>query len=492
VVPLTIGIFLAAMDTTIVLSSYATIGSDMNQLQNTSWIATGYMLTSTSFQALYGKLSDIFGRKSCLLFAYTVFAIGCLLCGISRNLTELVASRALAGAGGGGMTTIVSIIVSDLVPLRSRGTWQGMLNIIYATGAATGAPLGGILTDSIGWRWAFLIQVPASVLAIICVAVLLRLPKTDKSHFKEKLKRVDFSGAITLVLFIFFLLLGLDRGGNVAWSDKWTLITLGVFVVSFVLFCWIEHIATEPFAPHRVIANPALFACLASNFFEFFAVTSVLFQVSLYFQAVRGATAAQAGMFLLPSIFAGVLGSLGGGLVMQASGRYYWLTLSSFIALTGGMIVLAMFTGTVSHSMVGLSVALITLSLGNGSGVTTTLIALIANAGKADQALATAASYLFRSLGQVCGLAVSSTVTQGILRGTLREKLASSGLDVDAIVSRVRESLAYLDELDAHTRSIVRSSYEDALSKTFWFLAIAATATIVTSAYIREKPLEAR
>ena len=124
------------------VSSYAAIGNDLHELNRTSWIATAYMLTTTSFQPLYGKLSDIFGRRACLLFAYTIFGLGCLGCGLSTSLGQLVSARAFSGIGGGGMTTVVSILVSDLVPLRSRGSWQGVLNIVFASGAATGAPLG--------------------------------------------------------------------------------------------------------------------------------------------------------------------------------------------------------------------------------------------------------------------------------------------------------------------------------------------------------------
>lgn len=147
-----IGVLLIAADQTIVVSSYGRIGTDLNALNNTSWIATAYFLTLTSFQPLYGKLSDVFGRKPCLLFAYSVFGLSCLLCGLARNLVEIVAARAFAGIGGGGMTTVVSILFSDIIPLRERGTWQGYINIVYATGFALGGPLGGVLSDSIGWR----------------------------------------------------------------------------------------------------------------------------------------------------------------------------------------------------------------------------------------------------------------------------------------------------------------------------------------------------
>lgn len=124
------------------MASYGQIGSDLKALNLTSWIATSYFLTLTSFQPLYGKLSDIFGRKQCLLFAYAIFGLGNLFCGVARNINELIAARVFQGIGGGGMTTVVSILMSDIVPLRDRGVWQGIINIIYATGSGTGAPLG--------------------------------------------------------------------------------------------------------------------------------------------------------------------------------------------------------------------------------------------------------------------------------------------------------------------------------------------------------------
>lgn len=144
---------MGAMDQMLTVASYAKIGSDLNALNSTSWIATAYFLTLTSFQPLYGKLSDIFGRKECLLFAYTIFGIGCLGCGLAQTMGQLCVARGIAGIGGGGMNSVVSILISDIVPLRDRGLWQGYINVIFASGTSTGAPLGGILADSIGWRW---------------------------------------------------------------------------------------------------------------------------------------------------------------------------------------------------------------------------------------------------------------------------------------------------------------------------------------------------
>lgn len=286
---LSIGVFLAAADQTIIVSSYGRIGSDLHALDRTGWIATAYFLTLTSFQPLYGKLSDIFSRKSCLLFAYIVFGLGCLGCGLAANINQLVVARAVAGIGGGGMTTVVSILLSDVIPLKERGTWQGYINIIYASGAGIGAPLGGLFADGVGWRWSFLCQAPLCLLAFAAVAVFVKLPaKEEVDHvtevvgvdgetegkgqkaWKKKLKRIDFLGAAVLVAAVFALLLGLDRGSNVAWRTASCLVPLCVSFPLFALFLYIEwRVAAEPFAPGHIILERTLFACYLCNFFSF-------------------------------------------------------------------------------------------------------------------------------------------------------------------------------------------------------------------------------
>lgn len=213
--------FLSAADQTLVVSTYGTIGTELHALNSTSWIATAYFITLTAFQPLYGKISDIFGRKSCLLFAYTIFGIGSLFCGLARNIEELIAARAFAGLGGAGMATITSILMSDVISLRDRGTWQGYLNIIFAAGSAAGAPIGGLLADTIGWRWAFMAQGPMCLAAVIAVALVLHMPKTDHSHWVQKLLKIDFLGAIVLLVAVTGVLVGLDRGSNESWHSMY-------------------------------------------------------------------------------------------------------------------------------------------------------------------------------------------------------------------------------------------------------------------------------
>ncbi|KAI5202499.1 hypothetical protein AUEXF2481DRAFT_8843 [Aureobasidium subglaciale EXF-2481] len=486
---LTIGVLLSAADQTIIVSSYGKIGSELKALNNVSWIATAYFLTLTSFQPLYGKMSDIFGRKSCLLFAYAIFGIGCLFCGLAQNMNQLIAARAFAGIGGGGMTTVVSILMSDAVPLRERGKWQGYVNIIYATGAGTGAPLGGILADSIGWRWAFLGQVPLCVLAFVVVSLVLKLPKREQTDWKVKLRRIDFVGAAILIGAVFTLLLALDRGSNVSWKANITIISISLSIPLFILFILVEmKVAAEPFAPGHIIFNRSLFACYLCNFFSFSGWLAALFYIPLYFQAVDGLTATQAGVRLIPGIIAGVSGSLFGGFYMQRTGKFYYLTVIAYTCLVIGMAFVFLFSGFVANSTLGMIIGMCICGFSNGIGVTSTLIGLIANASREDQAVATACSYLFRSLGSVFGVSVSATLANQALRDHLASAL-SSGDAAAEITERVRESLAYINTLEPSVRALVRGCYAQSTRAAF-SLEIGLVAGAALSAwFIREKAL---
>ncbi|EOD52584.1 putative mfs multidrug transporter protein [Neofusicoccum parvum UCRNP2] len=484
-----VGIFLAAADQTIIVSSYGRIGSDLGALNNTSWIATAYFLTLTSFQPLYGKLSDIFGRKSCLLFAYSIFGIGCLACGLARNMNELIAARAFAGIGGGGMTTVVSIMMSDIVTLRERGKWQGYINIVFATGAGTGAPLGGILADQVGWRWVFLFQPPLCVVAIVAVSFILKLPKRDHSHWKEKLKRIDFLGAIVLIAAVFMLLMGLDRGSNVSWNDRLTIISLAVSVPLFLIFIFVEvKIASEPFAPGHIIFERSLVACYFCNFFSFSGYMAALFYLPLYFQVVDGASATQAGVRLIPGIVAGVTGSLFGGFYMQWTGRYYWITVAAYAGLVAGAGVILASAGVVVDSTLGIVLGLVVCGFSNGIGVTTSLIGLISNASHADQAVATACSYLFRSLGSVFGVSVAATLVNQELRARLAAALGS-GEEARLIAERVRQSIEYIGSLAPDVARVVRRCYAESTRAAFGLEVALVAGAAVSAWFVRERRL---
>ncbi|PVI03376.1 MFS general substrate transporter [Periconia macrospinosa] len=484
-----IGVFLAAADQTLVVTTYGTIGTELHALNKTSWIATSYFLTLAACQPLYGKLSDIFGRKACLLFAYTVFGLGSTLCGLARNMGELIAARAFAGIGGSGMTVCTSILLSDIVGLRERGTWQGYVNVVYALGSATGAPLGGFLADSIGWRWAFVAQGPICIIAISAVSLALHLPKaTAASHWKEKLAKIDFLGAIVLMIAVFGLLVGLDRGSNVSWSNPYAIAGLCCTPL-FGVFLLVEgYVASHPFAPFRIIMNRSLFACYLCNFFSMAGALAMLFYLPLYWQVVGDLTASQAGLYLVPSIFCGVTGSLLGGFYMKSTGKYYWITIFAYSNLLVGHLIVLLFAGVITESIPVMVAGACIGGLSNGMGITTTLIGLISNAKHADQAVATACSYLFRSLGSVFGVSMAATAFNQMLRKSLKEALDGDA-NAEDIAERVRQSLKYYRSLEPALKEVVRECYSKstraALSVTLGLLVGSA----FFAWFIREKKL---
>ncbi|KAG6918614.1 hypothetical protein DXG01_013025 [Tephrocybe rancida] len=268
---------------------------------------------------LYGKMSNIFGRKQCLIFAYSVFALGSLCCGIAQNLQQLIAGRALAGIGGGGMSTV------------------------------------------------FLIQVPATLIAIASASLALNVPSQESTDLKAKLKRVDFAGSAALILCIFSLLVGLDRGGNGSWFDPLTIYVLVAFAVLFTVFAVVEeHVAIEPFAPRHIICGPSLIASYLVNFFSVAAGTTTMFHAPLYFQAVRELKASEAGVLLIPSILSGVAGSLVAGLLMQNTGKYYFITIVAYAITVFGAITTLLMTGVMEQSNWGVSLGIAVYGLGNG------------------------------------------------------------------------------------------------------------------------------
>ncbi|KAH6687168.1 multidrug resistance protein fnx1 [Plectosphaerella plurivora] len=473
-----IGIFLCAVDQLLTVATYAKIGSELKALNNTSWLATSYFITLTCFQPLYGKLSDIFGRKECLLFAYSIFAIGCLGCGLAPTFAHLCAARAVAGIGGGGMNALVSILMSDIVPLRDRGVWQGYINIIFAAGTSAGAPLGGLLADSVGWRWSFLGQVPICALAFAAVYFVLEVPRVDHSHWKEKVAKIDFLGAFLLVIAVIFLLAGLDAGSNKGWGNLWAIVPLALTPVLFSAFVFVEmRIASHPFAPGHIIFNRALFPAYMANFFATGGQFITIFVPPLFFQVVQGASATRSGGLLVPPMLGAVLASLGGGLLIRRTGRYYRLTVAAF-----SLLLLSVVPLTLSFSKgwtAGVVAGIVLGAIGAGGGITTTLIALLANAATEDVAVTVACSYLFRSLGSSIGASMGTAVLQQVLRTQLSARL---GDDAGNIEERVRESVDFIRELPPAVAYQVRESYRlatmSAMIPTTAFLVFGLLATL--------------
>ena len=452
-----------ALDSTIIATLSAPISTSFDSLSLLSWLASAYFIANAALQPLSGKLTDIFGRKNGLLFSNLFFAVGNLICGLAKTESVMIIGRVVAGMGGGGLTAISTFVASDLIPLRRRGLWQGYGNISFGVGSALGGVFGGWINDTIGWRWAFFIQVPLTVLSgiIVALTVNISIKETDESRWK----RIDFLGATTLILTLVTLLLGLNSGGNtVPWTHPLVLTTLPLSALLFVLFIFIESgYATEPIIPVKLLLDRTILSACLTNLLVTMATFGLLFYGPIYFQ-VRGMSPTQAGVRLIPQSVGVSVGSVGTGIIMRRTGRYYTLNVCVQAGFVLSLALVSTFTlNTPSWPPF---IYFFLTGLGYAGMLTITLLALIAAVDHKHQAVITSASYAFRSIGSVVGIAISSSVFQNILKSHLWARFGDRK-DAAGIISRIRDSLDEISYLPPEWKQGVMDAYMDALRAVF-------------------------
>ncbi|KAK9459698.1 major facilitator superfamily domain-containing protein [Lipomyces oligophaga] len=491
-VSLYIGVFLSALDGTVVATLLAHISSEFHEFRSVSWIATAYLITVAACQPLYGKLSDILGRKKLLIFSNVMFAIGCAFCGIANNLWFLVAGRIIAGVGGAGLTSLSSITLNDLVPLRQRSLLQGIGSVLYNAGASLGGVFGGFITEAIGWRWAFLLQVPFVILSAIAIHFNLKskpspVESDSASETADKLSRIDFAGSITLVLSLVLYLFGLSIGGNyVAWTSWSVFFTFFFGSILLAAFIYIElYIAREPVIPIQLLSDRSVFGASFTNWLIMMVNYAQLFYVPIYFIAIRGISPTQAGSNMIPNFLGSALGAIISGTVMRTTGRYWWMTMSSAVILTIGSILINTYSLTtpkwalISWIMLG--------GLGFGGLLNCTLIAMVASVPVEMQAVVTAIQYGFRGTGSTVGVAVASAIFQNVLGKRLDFYI--TGPDKEDIISRVTDSIEEISLIPAEYKDDVVQSFLDAFHGVFYFAIFLSALVIVTCGMMREHVL---
>ncbi|KZP24647.1 vacuolar amino acid permease [Athelia psychrophila] len=486
-------VFLGALDGTIVATLMTPIGSYFNRVNQSSYIGTSYLLSVCCFTPLYGKcrLSDILGRKGAMLLALSLFGAGTILCGLADSMETLLFARALAGMGGGGVMTVSSVAVTDLIPLKQRGLYQGMANILFGLGAGLGGPLGGWINDTWGWRAAFLLQTPILIFSFILVAVKvnIRLPaEIEDQPISDRLKRIDFLGSLTLVGTVGCLLLGfsLKSTEELAWSHP---VIWGLFVASACsgcLFLLVEaRWAPFPVMPLHLITQRTPLAVSLGNLFGSMAAFSTIYNVPLYFSAVRMTSSSSAGMHLLPHSVAISTGSLFAGWMMRRTGKLYTLTLVSSLMAVMASILLIFWNA--DSAPIHLWIDIVPQGFGMASFITTTLIAMIAGVAREDMAVATGVTYLFRTTGQVLGVSLSGTVLQAVLQKKLQERITGPG--AAQIIESIRHSTEVVRTLEPHLKQAAIASYADALRVVFICQAACNVLALLASIPIQENPL---
>lgn len=486
-----IPVFLGALDGTIVATLMTPIGNYFNKSNQASYIGTSYLLSVCCFTPLYGRLSDILGRRGAMLLGLTLFGAGTICCGIAPSMEALIAARAVAGMGGGGIMIVASVTLSDLIPLKQRGLYQGLSNIMFGLGSGIGGPLGGWMNDTFGWRSAFLFQIPILVFSFVLVTLKVSVPisqEVKNQSLYSKMRRMDFLGSATLAITIGCLLLGFSIKSSefLPWSHP---LIYGLFITSAVfaiIFGAVEaRWSPYPVMPLYLVTQRTPLAVCLANLFGSMAAFITIYNVPLYFSAVRLSSSTDTGLHLLPHSIALSSGSVFAGWVMRRTGKLYTLTLVSAALAVYSSIQIAMWNE--NSSQWHLWVDIVPQGFGMASLITTTLIAVIACVAKTDVAVATGITYLFRTTGQVLGVSLGGTLLQNILLSKLRQRI--HGPNAEELISRIRHSTDVVKSLDPMLRRSVVESYADALRVVFICQLVLNILALLCCTAIQENPL---
>jgi EmrB/QacA subfamily drug resistance transporter len=425
---LMLGMLLAALDQTIVSSAMRTIADQLHGQTLQAWATTAYLITSTIATPLYGKLSDIYGRKPMYLAAITIFLVGSVLSGISTSMYELAGFRALQGVGAGGLMSLAFAIVGDMIPARERGKYQGYFLAVFGLSSVAGPVVGGFfaglptLLGVDGWRWVFLVNIPIGVIALIVVTRVLNLPHRRVDQ------KVDYWGAVTLCLGVVPLLIVAEQGQEWGWGSAGSLALFAVAAVGIVSFIFVElRMGEAALLPMRLFRNTVFSLANVLNFIVGMGMFGGLAALPLYLQIVKGETPTNAGLLTLPLMVGITASSLSSGQVIARTGRYKVLPIIGTAAMASALFLFSGLNPDTSLVYAGFVMALMGVGLGL---CMQTLVLAIQNVAKPqDMGVATASATFFRGIGGTAGTAISLSILFGVVGERITSAFATARTD---------------------------------------------------------------
>ena len=329
---LMVAMLLASLDQTIFSTALPTIVGELNGVEHMLWVTTAYILASTIVMPVYGKLGDLVGRKWLFVAAISIFLVGSVMGGLADSMGTLIAARGVQGLGGGGLMILAMAIIADVVPARERGKYNGIMGAVFAVSSVAGPLLGGYFTDGPGWRWAFWMNIPLGILAIISAIFFLKLPKRD---FVKP--RIDFVGMIVLAIAVTSLVLFTTWGGSTYdWNSPIIIGLIAATVVFGALFVWVESRAAEPVIPLKLFKNRNFNLTTAAGLITGVAMFGALAYMPTYLQMVTGVGAAQAGLLMIPMMGALLISSVGSGQIVSHTGKYKLIPIIGMFVTAAG------------------------------------------------------------------------------------------------------------------------------------------------------------
>ncbi|MBK3497220.1 MFS transporter [Viridibacillus sp. YIM B01967] len=426
---LLLAIFMSAIDNTIVATAMGTIVSQLGGMDKFVWVTSAYMVTTMAGMPIFGKLSDMYGRKRFFIFGLTVFVIGSALCGFAQTIEQLSIYRAIQGIGAGALMPIAFTIVFDIFPPQKRGKMTGLLGAVFGIASVVGPLLGAYITDNVGWEWVFYINLPIGIVSFL---LIMKNYKESPVHTKQK---IDWWGAATLVIAVISLMFALELGGKQYDWNSAPIISLFVsFAVFFIVFFFVELKAEEPILPfflfkRRLFASSQMLAFLYGGTFIILTV-----YIPIYVQAVYGASATNAGLILMPMMLGSVAGSACGGIFLTKI-SYRNLMIISVISYFAGMFLLSTLTPDTARILLTLYMILV----GFGMGFSFSLLPTASqhNLDARYRGTANSTNSFLRTLGMTMGITIFGTIQNNVFTRKLTEGFKSMGESANSAMFNV-------------------------------------------------------
>lgn len=412
-----LGMLLSALDQTIVGTALPRIVANLGGLEHYAWVATSYLLASTVSIPLYGKLSDIYGRRFFFIGGMVIFLVGSALSGTSQDMTQLIIYRGVQGLGAGALMPLAIAIIGDIFPPAERGKWTGLITAVFGLATIIGPIIGGAITDNWGWRWVFYVNMPIGAIAIVTAGIVM--PRT----LRRKQHSIDYTGAAALVAFAVPLLLGFSWAGTqYAWNSWQVILMFAISAVMLGVFLLIELRASEPIINPRLFKNSIFLVSTIAMFMVAAGMFGAILYLPLFVQAVTGNSATNSGIILTPMMLGFMFSSIVGGQLLSRTGRYKILAIVGFIVASLGMFLLSRMTATTGNGQISLNMVV----TGLGLGVMMSLFTIIVQNAFPFRQLGevTAGLTFFRSIGSTIGVAVMGTIMTNSFQSTLQSNLS--------------------------------------------------------------------
>ncbi|WP_440708902.1 MDR family MFS transporter [Herbiconiux sp. YIM B11900] len=480
---LMVAMLLASLDQTIFSTALPTIVGQLNGVEHMLWVTTAYILASTIVMPVYGKLGDLVGRKWLFVGAISIFLVGSVMGGLADSMGTLIAGRAVQGLGGGGLMILALAIIADVVPARQRGKYSGIMGAVFAVSSVAGPLLGGFFTDGPGWRWAFWMNIPLGILAIVSAIFFLKLPK--RAFSKPK---IDFPGMIVLALAATSLVLFTTWGGTTYdWNSPIIIGLIVATVVFAVLFVVIESRAAEPVIPLKLFKNRNFNLTTAAGLITGVAMFGALAYMPTYLQMVTGVGATDAGLLMIPMMGALLVASIGSGQIVSRTGKYKLIPIVGMFVTALGLFLLSTLTATTAIPIMCLYLAVMGLGLGMSMQI---LVLVVQNSfPRAIVGTATSSNNFFRQIGSSLGAAIVGSLFVSRLTDIL-----SSSLPAGSTGDTGTNSLtpAIVNALPDAARTVIVNAYNDALTPIFLLMVPLVLVAAVLLMFVQEKPLATR